>query len=197
MPTLQGDPDNTSMSLTSPCHSVWSRMSEFSRPGIRWRGTIRRKQGIGTTDAHRCTPIGRGARFYRCESVCIWVPNTFSRPLTRTCHLVARPGQPPFEGSGAGAADALLCAAKQARSNADARKWTRNTRMHLRPAWSFPSKAAKSLPGRPRRCGGPRPIRVFCVHLRASALKPCLLCRAPHPVARLPRSHRRTTTPHT
>ena len=38
-------------------------------------------------------------------------------------------------------------------------------------------------PGEPRRCGGPCPICVFCVHLPASALKPCLLRRAPHTAA--------------
>ncbi len=40
----------------------------------------------------------------------------------------------------------------------------------------------------------PVSIRVFRVHLPVSALKPCLLCHPPHPVARLPRSHRHTTT---
>ena len=32
-------------------------------------------------------------------------------------------------------------------------------------------------------CGGPCPICVFCVHLPASALNPCLLRRAPHAAA--------------
>ena len=64
--------------------------------------------------------------------------------------------------------------------NADAGRCTQNTQMGLSPAWSFTALNAAPYPGEPRRCGGPCPICVFCVHLPASALKPCLLRRAPH-----------------
>jgi hypothetical protein len=51
------------------------------------------------------------------------------------------------------------------------------------PAWSFTAATAAPLPGEPRQCGSPCPICVFCVHLPASALNPCLLRRAPHAAA--------------
>jgi hypothetical protein len=50
-------------------------------------------------------------------------------------------------------------------------------------------------PDEPHRRGGPRPIRVFCVHLPASARNPYLLCREPHVVAREPRRCAPARTP--
>jgi len=64
-------------------------------------------------------------------------------------------------------------AAKQARLNADAGRCTQNTRMGQSPARSRSRlRLAAPQPGEPRQCGSPCPIRVFCVHLPASALRP-------------------------
>jgi hypothetical protein len=54
---------------------------------------------------------------------------------------------------------------------ADAGRWTQNTRMGRRLAWSFTADTARPNPGEPRRSGSPGPICVFCVHLPASAQK--------------------------
>jgi hypothetical protein len=66
---------------------------------------------------------------------------------------------------------------------ADAGGCTQNTRMGLSPAWSFTAATAAAHPGEPRQCGSPCPIGVFCVHLPAFALSPCLLRHVPHAAA--------------
>ena len=81
---------------------------------------------------------------------------------------------------------------------ADAGRWTQNTRMGRRLAWSFTADTARPNPGEPRRCGSPGPICVFCVHLPASAKTlACLLRPVPHRALRLRMAgapHRRNGT---
>ena len=70
--------------------------------------------------------------------------------------------------------------------HADSGRWTLNTRMGRRLAWSFTADTARPNPGEPRRCGSPGPICVFCVHLPASAKTlACLLRPVPHRALRL------------
>jgi hypothetical protein len=109
-----------------------------------------------------------------------------SRPL-RHCHR-GRSGSPRDRRATALPGGTVRSVAKQARkifcrrSGADARGCTR-----MGPAAGMMLRATQptTVPGEPRRCGGPCPIRV---HPRASAPDlrqklACLLCRPPHPAA--------------
>lgn len=60
------------------------------------------------------------------------------------------------------------------------KRCTRNTRMRLSPAWTFTADIAQ--PRRGSRAGAVSHVPSACirVHLPASALDPCLLCRVSH-----------------